>query len=239
MSPVPFRFEFVTMPGRGGKGYGVIVLYHVIDTASPFDNNLISLLSATERDSAARFQFAIDRRAYILSHLVMRYGFTLMDVPFDAVLAKTDLGRPFVERSSLVFSLSRTREVVACAFSVETNLGLDVETSENFGDLALLTPVMMTRDERKRLQELPDAQQKQSVLGTWTRKEALLKAIGCGLSVAPDTFATGWSNDHVTGLPGEWHFVERRLSPNVHCALALPRRIESPSVEFQPIYLSR
>jgi hypothetical protein len=81
-------------------------------------DELASLIDADERDRSRRFRFDADRQAFVLAHALLRALVGAESgMPPDGIRIVHDVkGRPFVESApELQISLSRSREVVACA----------------------------------------------------------------------------------------------------------------------------
>lgn len=90
-------------------------------------------------------------------------------------------GRPYVVPWSRVtsppsVSLSRTSDLTVVAVASSGGVGVDVEHIGSFADPAV-SEVLLHRTER--------AEGPVDLAITWVRKEALLKAAGCGLGVDP------------------------------------------------------
>jgi 4'-phosphopantetheinyl transferase len=90
-------------------------------------------------------------------------------------LKYTEFGRPYLE-NYLNFNISHSNQIVICAISKYGRIGIDVEELKeiNFQGLS-------KRYFHKNEQQLIDNQRK--FFEIWTRKEAILKAHGCGLRV--------------------------------------------------------
>lgn len=97
-------------------------------------------------------------------------------------------GRPSLLGSEIDFSISHSGDMVALALLKSADsgagraVGIDVEA---FGghDIASLASVALTEAERNAMFSLAQADQQRCFLQYWTRKEALLKAAGVGLTV--------------------------------------------------------
>lgn len=94
-------------------------------------------------------------------------------------LAHTPEGKPYVPGSARRFNLTHSHELGAIALS-ETDVGVDVEALDGPRRRRVLEGVL-ARGEREQVAAAADPLA--AFLRAWTRKEALLKAIGCGLRV--------------------------------------------------------
>jgi phosphopantetheinyl transferase len=150
-------------------------------TESP--DQLRKLLSTGELERASRFQFDADREMYILSHgftrqlLARKTGLAPENIRFD--LSKN--GKPSVNSKNIHFNLSHTREVFALALSPDMSLGIDVECLGREIDWQPVSRLYYSDNERQWIASHPAEEQKKAFFIIWTRKEALLKAIGCGI----------------------------------------------------------
>jgi 4'-phosphopantetheinyl transferase len=95
-------------------------------------------------------------------------------------------------RQPLHFNLSHTAGLFGIAITTTGELGFDVERLDRRFDLFTLAERTLTPRERTEWAGLPVAHRQRAVLRYWTRKEAMLKASGDGLSVSPDTVEVGW-----------------------------------------------
>ena len=87
---------------------------------------------------------------------------------------------------AIEFSVSHGGGLLVLAFANSAPVGVDVEPIGELEDVgAELLDFTLTAPERLRLQKVPAAQRTRSFLHHWTAKEAILKALGAGLDVAP------------------------------------------------------
>ena len=154
-----------------------------------------SVLSAEERARADRFVFEDDRSRYVTGRTALR---TLLGqelgLPAAAVpLASSKHGRPLCARlrGRLDFNLSNSGDVAVIAMAPQENVGVDVETLRPVHDALGLSRHYFSSAESRKLESLEPAQRDRAFLTCWTRKEAVLKATGLGLSIAPATVETG------------------------------------------------
>ena len=151
---------------------------------------LVDLLDEHERDRLARFRRPADRGRYLAAHALARLVLApLVGTAADALAFDRTCrcgaphGKPVLP-SGPGFSLSHAGELVGVAVRPDGPVGLDVEQLRDVADLDALAGHVHSPAERSR--PCPDPA---GFFRTWTRKEALVKATGDGLS-APMTAIT-------------------------------------------------
>ena len=203
-----------------------------------------ALLTDDERERAARFVFAEDRRAFIAGRALSRsvLGAAAGVAPRDIEFALNDYGKPRVAHprldDQLSFNISHTRSLVACAVGWNREIGVDVETIRDppmdLADHYFAAP------EAAALRALTAAEQREAFFAVWTLKEAVIKAVGRGLSMPLDRFAVSWSPAALLpfgdfeNTAARWHL--RRLPTERSCAMALcasARGDASPRVDVR------
>lgn len=96
--------------------------------------------------------------------------------------------RPGTAVDATEFSVSHGGDLLVLALTVNAPVGVDVEPIGDRDDVSMeLLDFTLTDPERLRLLEAPAAQQRTIFLRHWTGKEAILKALGTGLDVEPQT----------------------------------------------------
>jgi 4'-phosphopantetheinyl transferase len=113
------------------------------------------------------------------------------------VIARTGRGKPYAPAlAGLDFNLSHARDHALIAVAREQPLGVDLERIDRKLDAHDLARRFLSRSESESLARFPQAQRAIAFLRLWTCKEAVLKALGAGISfgldrVAFDLDATG------------------------------------------------
>lgn len=141
---------------------------------------LVALLDGHERERLERFRRPADAARYLAAHALARLVLAehLGTDPAAIVVDRTcrcgkPHGRPTVPE--VHFSLTHSGDRVGVALSAGGPVGLDVEELREMGDLDGLAGHTLSPDE-------PRPTSAAAFLQVWTRKEALLKATGEGLS---------------------------------------------------------
>ena len=151
------------------------------------DRNLEIVLSAEERERAAKFKFDKDRRLYVASHAGLRLvlaGYSLIDakqIQFTLGAA----GKPQLAQAAATgwqFNLSHSHEVALVAVAQRKAVGVDVEFVKRDFAFAEIARRFFTAKEVTALLGLPEALRRQAFYKCWSSKEAFLKAKGTGLS---------------------------------------------------------
>ncbi|MCF6281884.1 MAG: 4'-phosphopantetheinyl transferase superfamily protein [Candidatus Polarisedimenticolaceae bacterium] len=154
-----------------------------------------SILSDEERSRAERFKFALHRERFIISHgfqrsVLARY---LNITPSHIQYQKGDKGKPSLLESdydsqALTFNLSHTEDLTLLAITCGREVGIDIEHMKRKTDWLSIGQRFFTKPEQQALFSLDEEDQKAAFFQLWTRKEAYMKVLGCGLSLAPTSF---------------------------------------------------
>jgi 4'-phosphopantetheinyl transferase len=100
------------------------------------------------------------------------------------------LGKPSMpDRPELMFNVSHSANVIVIACTTSGAIGVDVEQRRGLNDEAELVERFFQRVEVSEYAALPPSLRTAGFYNGWTRKEAILKARGDGLSTPLDSFS--------------------------------------------------
>ncbi len=169
---------------------GTVCIWQIELSESVDVTPYLPMLSAEEREKAARFRFHRDRCFYVLAHAGLRQilaGYLNIPAP-EITFVQQERGKPQLagglKGSGIQFNLSHTQNLALVAVAKDTPVGIDVEKIRPMKDLQRLSERFFTAAEAQAIANLPSEQQQQVFFEIWTRKEAYLKGIGCGLAGA-------------------------------------------------------
>jgi len=192
-----------------------------------------AILSADERLRLKRFRFAEQRQSFLSSHTLLRrlIGQYLNLHPAKIEFSYTAFNKPFLSPSQndkqLEFNLSHSGEMILIGVTVGTAVGVDVEHTKPLPDLEQIAALNFSSGEQQDLLSLPEPQRVEAFYKCWTRKEALIKACGDGLTMSLDSF-------RVSLLPGgparlihsmdqrTWTLIDIAMESGYAAAAALP-----------------
>lgn len=156
-----------------------------------------NLLDPAELARAARFQFDHDRRRFIAGRaarrrILARYMGAAPDaLQFD----EQEQGRPFLSGAPVNFNMSRSENLGLLAVADASVLGADIEAVKDTGDLVRVAADNFSATEIAALQELREESWLNGFYACWTRKEAVVKAVGKGLLMPLDEFDVSMQAD--------------------------------------------
>jgi len=188
MTELPLDSSFVAAaPGSVQLEDGALHVWAVpLDgDPAPFDG----LLCAVEEDRLARFRFADHRRRYQISHGALRRilaGYLQQD-PRAIGFRHGPRGKPFLDGGGLSFNLSHSGQLALVAVTSE-EVGVDVEKARRLDSLMQIAERHFSDREFGALRALAQGDRELAFYRCWTRKEAYIKALGEGLSLALDSF---------------------------------------------------
>ena len=161
-------------------------------------------LSSFEAQRAKRFRFERHRRRFIVSRgrLRQQLGARLGVRPEAVELAYGANGKPCLKHNGWRFNISHCDDVALFAFSKTSEVGVDVEAIRPIREADAIAAHVFSPLERLAC----EMNQPLEFLRCWTRKEALVKALGEGLSMPLEQFdiahAPGWRLHSFFPLPG-------------------------------------
>lgn len=140
-----------------------------------------SVLTEQDHGRASRFRHVIDCRNFTLGRTAVHQLVRPANATKPYAFLLGDHGKPFLSNCA-AFNLSHSEDWVACTVGPNPLLGIDVETFGRLQDYrAVLSSVVHPAEQRCIEQAEPD-QRWALFRRCWTRKEAVLKATGKGLS---------------------------------------------------------
>ena len=147
-----------------------------------------ALLSADERERAARFRFPRDCRRFTVARALLRVllGSYLKADPAALTFRTTEHGKPSLSGAydgcNLHFNVSHSDEVALFGLTLGRTIGVDVERVRHDFEVAAIAQRFFSLAEQRAFASVPLAQQHRAFFDCWTRKEAYVKALGEGLS---------------------------------------------------------
>lgn len=156
---------------------------HVYTHATCDPAPLESHLTESERERAGRFRLARVRDQFICARGQIRalLGHYLNVEPRSVPLLYAEGGKPYLpEEFPLHFNVSHTDGLAVFALS-RALVGVDVERCRDIPDADGLVSRFFTQRECAQYSTIEPAARPAAFLRAWTRKEAVLKAIGRGV----------------------------------------------------------
>lgn len=173
------------MPGMPGVHrllgpWSAVVLFADTEGGASWARRCGDVLSAAERERAARFVFPGLGEMWAAAHVLLREVLGRVTcTPAQQVRFRVDrLGKPSTD--GVEFSLSHTGSAVLIGLG-EVPLGVDVEKLPEEQIVQQVAPSLHPQ-ETAELFDLPVGERSEAFARVWVRKESLLKAIGTGLS---------------------------------------------------------
>ncbi|HEX8145170.1 MAG TPA: 4'-phosphopantetheinyl transferase superfamily protein [Pyrinomonadaceae bacterium] len=164
--------------------------------------SVLGLLSEDERERARRFHFDHHRARFILAHAAQRLILShyLRLSPAQLRFRFNPYGKPALDLpagdDALQFNLSHSGELALLAIGRGRAVGVDIEHIRAEFAHEQIAERFFSQREVSMLRALPENLRPQAFFNCWTRKEAYIKALGEGLSLALDGF-------DVSLIPGE------------------------------------
>jgi 4'-phosphopantetheinyl transferase len=207
----------------------VVIAAARLDVGADEVARLAALLGADEQERAMRFVLERDRRRFLVARGRLREWLgAQVGVAADRIRFEYGArGKPLIGRGPH-FSVSHSGERVVLALSERAPVGIDVEERRVVDDALGLARSVFAADELAAMARLPAAAQRDELLMTWTRKEAVIKATGLGVAQALAAFSTRGDDgaarlrgDPAVGRAEDWTLVDVAVEAGYPAAVAV------------------
>lgn len=195
---------------------------------------LAALLSQDERERGSRFVRAEHADWFQVAHGRLRELLSsyLSVPPAEIVFARNSYGKPRIASpaTEIAFNLSHSGAIAAVVVAT-VEVGIDLEFVRELDNAAEIEGALAP-GEQQALAALEGHARLESFYRCWTRKEAVIKAIGSGLGTPLDSFevwVTSEPESHITldlpatMTPTAWRVVSFEPRPEFVGAIAIPR----------------
>lgn len=209
-----------------------LVAVHLVFPEVISGETALACLSDEEKSRADRFRFREDAILWVACRANLRHilGQAIGRPPHEVPLVFSEHGKPVLSPpyDPLHFNLSHCAGRAIVALCTDGPVGVDLESLDRARELLECEPTFCHPLEISKLpvDKVPRASH---LLRIWTAKEAVLKALGTGLSHPPETVrihfrqstATAISDQPLAGIENQ------RLHELIHPALVCHRAVVS------------
>ncbi|HWQ04786.1 MAG TPA: 4'-phosphopantetheinyl transferase superfamily protein [Longilinea sp.] len=220
--------------GSWGLSPGEIQVWYA-DLETFHESFQAGIFSAEELGRASGFRFEQDTRLFLARRGLLR-SLLAAYLDIDPNYIAFDIaqnGKPYLANpgtNGLTFSISHSAASALIAFGRDGEIGVDLEKERDDLDPLELANHFFAPAERSALKLMAPQDRKNAFFRIWTRKEAWLKAVGCGLSMPLTDFIVPLDPGDSTllncppqyGRPENWHLVDLQSTPGFAATLACP-----------------
>lgn len=160
----------------------------------PISQSFFQLLSADERRRAACLRAGTPRNRFVSCRALLRMllGSYLRTNAPTLRFGHNEFGKPHLmsqdDSCTIQFNVSHSGCAAAYAFAKTGRVGIDIEELRSFSNAQTIVREHLSGNEQWQYERLPDAVKFRAFYVGWTRKEALSKAVGLGLSLPLTSF---------------------------------------------------
>ena len=214
------------------------VFTYIVDMDKYHDNLLLfwEYLSIKEQEQAKKYYNKVLANRYIISHGILRsiLSYYVDQSPSSLELINNTYSKPFLKNSNIEFNMSHSRNMVCYVIAFNNKIGVDIEFYDNSIDIMEISEVVFTKKEIKLIKSLNNKEKYKIFYTFWTKKEALVKAIGKGLSYPINTIEvikllSGKNillTDRNNELQQKWYCYELEISKDYSGAIGIQNKID-------------
>jgi 4'-phosphopantetheinyl transferase len=144
-------------------------------------SGLINLLSSTERDRANRYHFIKDKNRFIICRTLLKFFLAEhIGLEVDKIFLDSDFNKkPFLpSHPSVCFNVTHAGDYAIIAIA-KSPIGVDLEYVNKGFDYKVMLPTIFDKIEIDKI--VKSKEKHLTFYRFWTRKEAIVKAIGKGV----------------------------------------------------------
>lgn len=172
--------EWKHFPKRISLLEGEIYVFRFLVANASSVDFLKQYLTGDEHERAEKIQLENVRMQFVSAHAALN---TLLARILNTKIAnlefvKNEQGKLLLKNDSLRFNLSHSQGVVLMAISKDRAVGVDVEKINEKKNFLPIAQRFFSKSEYEEILTLPKSQRANAFFSCWTRKEALVKAMG-------------------------------------------------------------
>lgn len=201
-------------------------------------NKRYALLTLEERARADQFHQSIHRQRFIAARSQLRLLLSgYVNVPPEKIIfGYTKYKKPYLlapEDQALRFNLSHSHDMAIYAITLNADIGVDIEKSQSTYEHAIAKRYFSQREYHALLQ-IPITYRPEGFYRLWARKEALVKAIGQGLSLSLSSFSVSPYpvDETIVFCDQNWSIVSLSIHADYQAALATNQAISKESIRY-------
>ena len=147
-----------------------------------------NMLSFDEKARAERYHSQDDANRFIIRRGMLRtlLGYYLDVEPGQIQFCYGKNGKPGIvdqpSRAEIYFNLAHTDNLALYGFTRDNEIGVDIEYIKDIPEMERIVEIYFTAGEREIFHTLPESKKNEVFFNCWTRKEAIVKMIGDGVS---------------------------------------------------------
>lgn len=214
--PTPFRADAPPAPVALPSPLPRVEIF-LAEVEAEAVSTRIDLLSPPERAKASRLALPARRAEFILGRSLLRQavGARLRLRPSEVPISESPSGKPTLPGSTgLHVSVSHSAGSILAAVS-DLPVGIDLERIRPIGTIEEISHRFFSKSESAAIREAPEERRLPLFFEIWTRKEAVAKALGSGLSRFPRFSVLPRPEP-----PSEWRIGDLRLGSGFAAAVA-------------------
>lgn len=191
-------------------------------------------LSDQEKTQAEKFINKPLRDRYVASHGLLRYllSFYVGLKPHEIQYSVNPFGKPFLKKNSgdVQFNMSHSKDYAAYIMALDCQVGIDIEWKDKNINFEEISDLVLSPGETNSFHKLTPEEKFQTFYDIWSRKEAIVKAVGEGLSYPIKAIEVMNSVDNVKGcytVNGNTFYCSKLHNPNDYAgAVALEYKVD-------------
>ncbi|MFK7974080.1 MAG: 4'-phosphopantetheinyl transferase superfamily protein [Rickettsiaceae bacterium] len=141
-------------------------------------------LSDKEKDKAYKYRSELLVHRYIITRGFLRlilHWYTKQN-PENIQIKIGSYGKPFIPNSKIRFNISHSNSIACYALTINQEIGVDIEFQSKDLNFEDLLDYVLSKEEIINFHALKDNEKFNTFYELWTKKEALVKATGDGLT---------------------------------------------------------
>jgi len=211
--------------------YEIHIWHQDLALSSAEEKEKTQLLSLDEKARASRFRFPIHRRRFIAARSFLReiLGLYLNISPAEVHFSYNEHRKPAISHPTLHFNLAHSNDIAVVALTQQFDIGVDIEKLQD-DYKENLAKRFFNAKEYAALMNLPAQERISGFFRLWSRKEALIKAIGKGLNIPLSSFAVSLQDRETISFDNiSWTLLSITIDPQYQSAVASNQPIEKIS----------